>query len=272
MIVDEGVIVEIVRPGTGDSVAVEEVGEVVVTTFNRDYPMIRFATGDLSAILPGRSPAGAPTCASRAGSAAPIRTTKVKGMFVHPEQIAEVARRHAGLGRLRLVVGRTGEQDTMTLRAESSAIDSGLKGKLVESLQAITKLKGEVELVPLNSLPNDGKVIADERTYNQLSLTALPPKVCPHPRQMRRARASASDSSGLLDGLHRHRLVSVTISKGCGLDLFELDLASHHLALSRPSAGRDGLGTRASPLWRTAPAEPAMSSCTFLPAWLSRIT
>jgi phenylacetate-CoA ligase len=93
------------------------------------------------------------------------QTTKVKGMFVHPEHIAEIARRHAGLGRLRLVVGRAGEQDTMTLKAESSGTDAALKGKLAESLQAITKLKGEIELVAPNSLPNDGKVIADERTY-----------------------------------------------------------------------------------------------------------
>jgi phenylacetate-CoA ligase len=94
------------------------------------------------------------------------QTTKVKGMFVHPEHIAEVAKRHAGLGRLRLVVGRVGEQDAMTLKVESSSTDSALKGKLAESLQAITKLKGEIELVAPNSLPNDGKVIADERSYN----------------------------------------------------------------------------------------------------------
>jgi phenylacetate-CoA ligase len=93
------------------------------------------------------------------------QTTKVKGMFVHPEQVAEVAKRHAGLGRLRLVVGRSGEQDIMTLRAEAAAADPALKAKIAESLQAITKLKGEVELVAPNSLPNDGKVIADERTY-----------------------------------------------------------------------------------------------------------
>jgi phenylacetate-CoA ligase len=139
---------------------------VVVTTFNRDYPMIRFATGDLSAILPGRSPCGRTNMRIKGWLGRADQTTKVKGMFVHPEHIAEVARRHAGLGRLRLVVGRAGEQDTMTLRAESSVVDSALKGKLAESLQAITKLKGEVELVPPNSLPNDGKVIADERTYN----------------------------------------------------------------------------------------------------------
>jgi phenylacetate-CoA ligase len=95
------------------------------------------------------------------------QTTKVKGMFVHPEQVAEVAKRHAGLGRVRLVVGRAGEQDVMTLRAESATADPGLKAKLAETLQAVTKLKGEVELVAPGTLPNDGKVIADERTYSQ---------------------------------------------------------------------------------------------------------
>ena len=167
MIVDEGAIVEIVRPGTGDPVAAGEVGEVVVTTFNRDYPMIRFATGDLSAVLPGLSPCGRTNMRIKGWLGRADQTTKVKGMFVHPEHIAVIAKRHAGLGRLRLVVGRSGEQDTMTLRVESAMTDAAaLKGKLAESLQAITKLKGEVELVALNSLPNDGRVIADERTYN----------------------------------------------------------------------------------------------------------
>jgi phenylacetate-CoA ligase len=165
MIIDEGVIVEIVRPGTGDPVPAGEVGEVVVTTFNRDYPMIRFGTGDLSAVLPGTSPCGRTNMRIKGWLGRADQTTKVKGMFVHPEQVAEVAKRHAGLGRLRLVVGRSGEQDIMTLRAEAAAADPALKAKIAESLQAITKLKGEVELVAPNSLPNDGKVIADERTY-----------------------------------------------------------------------------------------------------------
>ena len=166
MIVDEGAIVEIVRPGTGDPVAAGEVGEVVVTTFNRDYPMIRFATGDLSAVLPGLSPCGRTNMRIKGWLGRADQTTKVKGMFVHPEHVAEIAKRHAELGRLRLVVARAGEQDTMTLRAESASTDGALKGKLAESLQAITKLKGEVEMVTPNSLPNDGKVIADERTYS----------------------------------------------------------------------------------------------------------
>ncbi|HWE19624.1 MAG TPA: AMP-binding protein [Hyphomicrobiaceae bacterium] len=164
MIVDEGVIVEIVRPGTGDPVPPGEVGEVVVTSFNRDYPMIRFGTGDLSAVLPGISPCGRTNMRIRGWLGRADQTTKVKGLFVHPEQVAEVAKRHAGVGRVRLVVARAGEQDIMTLRAEARD-DAGLKAKLAESLQAITKLKGEVEIVAPGSLPNDGKVIADERTY-----------------------------------------------------------------------------------------------------------
>ncbi len=164
MIVDEGVIVEIVRPGTGDPVPAGEVGEVVVTSFNRDYPMIRFATGDLSAVLAGASPCGRTNMRIKGWLGRADQTTKVKGMFVHPEQVAEVAKRHAGVGRVRLVVGRAGEQDTMTLRAEAAS-DAGLKAKLIETLQSVTKLKGEVEIVAPGSLPNDGKVIADERTY-----------------------------------------------------------------------------------------------------------
>jgi len=165
MIVDEGAIVEIVRPGTGDPLPAGEVGEVVVTTFNRDYPMIRFATGDLSCVLPGTSPCGRTNMRIKGWLGRADQTTKVKGMFVHPEQVAEVAKRYAGLGRVRLVVARAGEQDVMTLRAETSEADAELKTKLAQTLQAVTKLKGEVELVAPGSLPNDGKVIADERTY-----------------------------------------------------------------------------------------------------------
>jgi phenylacetate-CoA ligase len=165
MIVDEGVIVEIVRPGTGDPLSPGEVGEVVVTTFNRDYPMIRLATGDLSAVLPGLSPCGRTNMRIKGWMGRADQTTKVKGMFVHPEQIAELGKRHGELGRLRLVVGRAGEQDVMTLRAEVASRDAGLQAKIAETLQAVTKLKGEVELVAPGSLPNDGKVIADERTY-----------------------------------------------------------------------------------------------------------
>jgi phenylacetate-CoA ligase len=165
MIVDEGVIVEIVRPGTGDPVPNGEVGEVVVTCFNRDYPMIRLATGDLSAILAGESPCGRTNLRIKGWLGRADQTTKVKGMFVHPEQVAEVARRHPELGRLRLVVGRAGEQDVMTLKAEAGSPVAGLAEKIGDSVQAATKLRATVELVAPGSLPNDGKVIADERTY-----------------------------------------------------------------------------------------------------------
>jgi phenylacetate-CoA ligase len=167
LIVEEGCIVEIVRPGTGDPVPEGEVGEVVVTTFNRDYPMIRLATGDLSALMPGTSPCGRTNARVRGWLGRADQTTKVKGMFVHPEQIAEVAKRHPGLKRLRLVVGRKAEQDTMLLKAESADQDAGLAAQLGETLAKVTKLKGEIQLVALGSLPNDGKVISDERTYGQ---------------------------------------------------------------------------------------------------------
>ncbi len=166
MIVDEGAIVEIVRPGTGDPLPDGEVGEVVVTTFNRDYPMIRLATGDLSAVLSGLSPCGRTNVRIKGWLGRADQTTKVKGMFVHPEHVAEIAKRHPGLGRIRLVVSRAGEQDVMTLRAESAASGSDLVTALANDMQALTKLKGEVEIVPPGNLPNDGLVIADERKYS----------------------------------------------------------------------------------------------------------
>jgi phenylacetate-CoA ligase len=126
--------------------------------------MIRFATGDLSAVLAGQSPCGRTNMRIKGWLGRADQTTKVKGMFVHPEQVAEVAKRHGGVGRVRLVVGRVGEQDVMILRAEAED-DAGLKARLSETLAAVTKLKGEVEIVAPGSLPNDGKVIADERTY-----------------------------------------------------------------------------------------------------------
>ena len=165
MIVDEGAIVEIVRPGTGDPVPPGEVGEMVVTTFNRDYPMIRLATGDLSAVLPGVSPCGRTNMRIRGWLGRADQTTKVKGMFVHPEQIAELTKQHPELGRVRLVVRRDGEQDTMTLQAETAAPSDALNATIAASLQALTKLKGQVVFSAPGSLPNDGKVIADERTY-----------------------------------------------------------------------------------------------------------
>jgi phenylacetate-CoA ligase len=163
MIVNESVIVEIVRPGTGDLVAEGDVGEVVVTSFNPDYPMIRLATGDLSALLPGASPCGRTNMRIKGWMGRADQTAKVKGMFVHPKQIAEVGARHPELKRLRLVVGRESEQDTMTLMAESATRDAGLERAVAETLQSVTKLKGTVKLVAPGALPNDGKVIADER-------------------------------------------------------------------------------------------------------------
>jgi len=166
MIVDEGVIVEIVRPGTGDPVPDGEVGEVVVTAFNRDYPMIRLATGDLSAVLAGQSPCGRTNMRIKGWLGRADQTTKVRGMFVHPEQIAEVAKRVPGVGRMRLVVGRAGEQDVMTIKVEAPSNPAGLAERIGEAVQAATKLRATVEVVAPGALPNDGKVIADERSYD----------------------------------------------------------------------------------------------------------
>jgi phenylacetate-CoA ligase len=163
MIVNETIIVEIVRPGSGDPVAEGEVGEVVVTSFNPDYPMVRLATGDLSALLPGVSPCGRTNVRIKGWMGRADQTAKVKGMFVHPRQIAEVAARHPQLMRLRLVVGREAEQDAMTLLAECAAADPALEAAVAATLQSVTKLKGAVKLVVPGTLPNDGKVIADER-------------------------------------------------------------------------------------------------------------
>jgi phenylacetate-CoA ligase len=163
MIVNETLIVEIVRPGSGDPVPEGEVGEVVVTSFNPDYPMIRLATGDLSAVLPGVSPCGRSNMRIRGWMGRADQTTKVKGMFVRPELVVEVAKRHPGLERVRLVVSREGEQDAMTLMAECAAPEPGLAEAVAATLQAVTKLRGAVRVVAPGSLPNDGKVIADER-------------------------------------------------------------------------------------------------------------
>jgi phenylacetate-CoA ligase len=163
MVVNENLIVEIVRPGTGDPVAEGEVGEVVVTTFNPDYPMIRVATGDLSAVLPGVSPCGRTNTRIKGWMGRADQTAKVKGMFVRPEQIAEIARRHPEAARLRLVVTRANEQDSMTLMAECAPHDPALEAALAETLQSVTKVRGAAKLVAPGTLPNDGKVIADER-------------------------------------------------------------------------------------------------------------
>ncbi|MFH1873315.1 MAG: AMP-binding protein [Pseudomonadota bacterium] len=169
LVIDEGVIVEIVRPGTGDPVAEGEVGEVVVTTFNSDYPLIRFGTGDLSAFLPdsltNASPCGRTNVRIKGWMGRADQTTKVKGMFVHPEQVAAVVKRHPEIARARLVVTNPDSSDVMTLRCEATASD-GLASAIGESVRELTKLRGVVELVAAGSLPNDGKVIADERKYD----------------------------------------------------------------------------------------------------------
>src|ERR1051326_6275044 len=161
MIVNENLIVEIVRPGTGDPVAEGEVGEGVVATFNPDYPMIRLATGDLSAVLPGVSPCGRTNMRIKGWMGRADQTTKVKGMFVRPEQVAEIGKRHPALGRLRLVVTREHETDAMTLKGGGAASGDALGEEIASSLRAVTKLGGAVELVSPGALPNDGKVIAD---------------------------------------------------------------------------------------------------------------
>jgi phenylacetate-CoA ligase len=162
MIVNESLIVEIVRPGTGDPVREGEVGEVVVTSFNPDYPMIRLATGDLSAVMPGVSPCGRTNMRMTGWMGRVDQTVKVKGMFVHPGQVAEVAKRHPELARVRLSVTREAEQDVMTLLAES-APHVELVDAVAATLQAVTKLKGRVEFVASGTLPNDGRLIVDER-------------------------------------------------------------------------------------------------------------
>lgn len=164
LVVDEGAIVEIVRPGTGDPVPEGEVGEVVVTIFNTAYPLIRFATGDLSAVLPGQSPCGRTNMRLKGWMGRADQTTKVKGMFVHPQQVAEVVRRHPQIGKARLIVGREDASDTMTLRCESGESGEALAAALRDTLAAVTKLKGTVEFVAPGSLPNDGKVIEDARS------------------------------------------------------------------------------------------------------------
>jgi phenylacetate-CoA ligase len=166
MILEEDLILEIVRPGTGEPLPDGEVGEVVVTSFNPDYPMIRFGTGDLSAVLPGRSPCGRTNVRIRGWLGRADQTTKVRGMFVHPGQVAEIARRHPELGRVRLVVSGEMANDLMTLRVETADAPEGLADRVAQSLREVTKLRGEVALLPPGSLPNDGKVIEDARRYD----------------------------------------------------------------------------------------------------------
>jgi phenylacetate-CoA ligase len=163
LVVNENIIVEIVKPGTGDPVADGDVGEIVVTTLDPHHPWVRLALGDLSAVLAGTSPCGRTNMRIKGWMGRADQTTKVKGMFVRPEQIAEIGKRHPELGRLRLIVTRDREVDVMTLSAECPSSGESLRDEVASTLRAVTKLQGNVTLVTPGSLPNDGKAIADER-------------------------------------------------------------------------------------------------------------
>jgi phenylacetate-CoA ligase len=154
---------EIVRPGTGDPVPAGEIGEIVVTSLDPHHPWIRLALGDLTAAMPGPSPCGRSNMRIKGWMGRADQTTKVKGMFVRPEQIAQIAERHPELERLRLVVTRENETDVMTLKAECASTREAVRNEVTSTLRAVTKLQGAVDLVALGSLPNDGKVISDER-------------------------------------------------------------------------------------------------------------
>ncbi len=166
LVIDEGVIVEIVRPGTGDPVPVGEVGEVVVTVLNPDYPLIRFGTGDLSAILPGTCPTGRTGQRIKGWMGRADQTTKIRGMFVHPGQVAEIVKRFPEVSKARLVVTGEMANDQMALHVETGLLaDEGLKTRVADAVRDVTKLRGEVHLVAQGSLANDGKVIEDARSY-----------------------------------------------------------------------------------------------------------
>ncbi len=166
MILDEGLILEIVRPGSGDPVTPGEVGEVVMTSFNPDYPLIRFGTGDLSAVLAGASPCGRTNVRIRGWMGRADQTTKVRGMFVTPKQVNEIVRRHPEIVKARLVIAGATGNDSMTLRCEGGSGDVALKAALIASIRDVTKLRGDIEFVAAGSLPNDGKVIDDIRKYD----------------------------------------------------------------------------------------------------------
>ncbi len=162
MIVDEGVIVEIVTPGTGNPVPDGEVGEVLVTTLNPDYPLIRFATGDLSAVMAGQSPCGRTNMRIKGWMGRADQTAKIKGMFVRPEQVATLLERHPEILKARVVATREGEQDVMTVLIEAESADPDA---IAATVQGVLKLRGKVEILSPGSLPNDGKVIDDQRSY-----------------------------------------------------------------------------------------------------------
>ena len=163
MIVDEGVIVEIVTPGTGNPVSEGEVGEVIVTTLNPDYPLIRFATGDLSAVLSGQSPCGRTNMRIKGWMGRADQTTKIKGMFVRPEQVAALVASHEAIARARIIATREGDMDAMTVQIETSAGEASVFEDLVKTH---LKLKGKIEIFPTGSLPRDGLVIEDQRKYD----------------------------------------------------------------------------------------------------------
>ena len=165
LVIDEGVIVEIVRPGTGDPVAEGEVGELVVTTLNPDYPLIRFGTGDLSAVLSGHCPTGRTNSRIKGWMGRADQTVKIRGMFVHPGQVAMIARRFPEVLKARLVVSGEMANDSMHFQVEAASNPTGLDQKISEAIRDVTKLRGTVELVAPGSLPNDGKVIDDARSY-----------------------------------------------------------------------------------------------------------
>ncbi len=167
LIVDEGVIVEIVRPGSNDTVAEGEVGEVVVTNFSSEYPLIRFGTGDLSAMLPGQSPCGRTNMRIKGWMGRADQTAKVKGMFVHPSQVDQIIKRHGEIARARLIIEHDEQNnDRMTLKCEISGGTDNLQGAIAETIRDTTKLRGEVAFVESGSLPNDGKVIDDLRKFD----------------------------------------------------------------------------------------------------------
>jgi phenylacetate-CoA ligase len=166
LVIDEGVIVELVHPGGGEPVADGEVGELVVTTLNADYPLIRYGTGDLSAVLPGRCPTGRSNTRIRGWMGRADDTVKVRGMFVHPHQVGEIARGHPEVRRARLVVAGEAANDRMTLRVEVAQAADGLAERIAASVRDVTKLRGEVELCAPGTLPDDGKLIEDARRYD----------------------------------------------------------------------------------------------------------
>ncbi len=165
LVLDEGVVVEIVRPGTGDPVPEGEVGELVVTSLNPDYPLVRFGTGDLSAVLPGTCPTGRTNSRIKGWLGRADQTTKIRGMFVHPGQVADIARRFPEVLKARLVVTGEMASDNMILKVEAASPPQGLEIKIEEAIRDVTKLRGNVELLAPGSLPNDGKVIEDARSY-----------------------------------------------------------------------------------------------------------